>query len=52
MVERFDVTLRWPAALRETESALNVYVHDLQREQRAKAARDDAAQAADRRVRG
>jgi NodT family efflux transporter outer membrane factor (OMF) lipoprotein len=34
-------------ALRETESALNVYAHDLQREQRAKAARDDAAEAAD-----
>jgi NodT family efflux transporter outer membrane factor (OMF) lipoprotein len=34
-------------ALRETESALNSYVHDLQREQRAKAARDDAAKAAD-----
>lgn len=34
-------------ALRETESALNTYVHDLQREQRAKAARDDAALAAD-----
>ena len=34
-------------ALRETESALNVYIHDLQREQRSKAARDDAAKAAD-----
>ena len=34
-------------ALRETESGLNSYAHDLQREQRAEAARDDAALAAD-----
>jgi NodT family efflux transporter outer membrane factor (OMF) lipoprotein len=34
-------------ALRETEVALNNYVHDLEREASVKAARDDAAKAAD-----
>jgi NodT family efflux transporter outer membrane factor (OMF) lipoprotein len=38
---RFDGTVL--AALTETESALDTYVHDLQRESSAEAARDDAA---------
>src|SRR5262249_61276017 len=37
----FDGTVL--TALRDTESALNTYAHDLQRETSAQAARDDAA---------
>jgi NodT family efflux transporter outer membrane factor (OMF) lipoprotein len=41
---QFDGTVL--GALRDVETALNVYVHDLQREQSARQARDDAQQAA------
>jgi len=42
---QFDGTVL--RALGDTESALSVYVHDLKREESLKAARDDAARAAD-----